>query len=86
MGEFQFRNNEHINFGRWVLILKVKGDGFLNVSIQLVDSLPLSENVLTNSTSTPGFAVVVHFDSDQHTDILAPRPPYSNDFNSWVVD
>lgn len=80
MCEFQFGDNENIDFGSWEVTVKVECDSFPDIFIQLVHCLPLRENIVANAAGTPGFAVVVDLNLDKHVVILALRCQQTNLF------
>jgi hypothetical protein len=73
MSEFQFGDDQNIDFGWREVTVEVERDCFTNVLIQFVHGLALREDILAYSTGTPGFAVVVDLDLDKHVVILALR-------------
>ncbi len=61
MKGFQFRDNQNVNFRSRSAIVEMEGDSFADVLIEFVDCGALRKDVFTNTTRTPGFAVVINF-------------------------
>ena len=70
MNGLQFGNNKDVEISGGDAILKMKCDGFTDVTEELVKSLALGENVFPNASRAPEVTVVVDFYFNQHKAIL----------------
>jgi len=61
MGELQFRDNQNVDIPWLAAVLEMQPYRFLNILKELVRSLPLRKNVLTDPASTPCIAIPIDF-------------------------